>query len=131
MESSSIPPCGASKSGAALNVSTPAVVIPNSPASVPLRVYPVTLSSASGSVAVTVPTAVVCSGRLKLALDVKAGAWFAVTVTVTVSRSLPPLPSMTVTRKVSVAALDGAVKVGPATVVSLNVTVAPAVCSQL
>ena len=102
----------------------------NKPASVPLRVYPVTLSAALGSVAITVPTAVVFSARLKVESDVKAGGWFAVTVTATESRSLPPRPSKTVIRKVRFAAFDGAVKVGPAAVALLSVTVVPAVCSQ-
>ena len=82
MELSSIPPCGASKSGAALNESAPAVVIPNSAASVPLRAN-VTLSAASGSAAATVPTAVRFSARLKVASDVNAGGSLtSVTVTV-------------------------------------------------
>ena len=88
------------------------------------------LSAASGSVAVTVPTAVVFSARLKVVPDVNVGGSFASTVMSTLSRSLPPLPSMAVTWKVSVAALDGAVNVGPAAVALLNVTVAPAVCVQ-
>ena len=74
---------GSSKSGAELNESTPALVMANRAASVPLRLYPVTLSAGSGSAAVTVPTAVVFSARLKVALDVNVGASLtSVTVTV-------------------------------------------------
>ena len=88
------------------------------------------LSSASASPAITVPTGVVFSARLNIASDVNLGGAFPLTVMSTASRSRPPRPSMTVTWKVSVAALDGAVKVGLAAVGLLNVTSAPAVCAQ-
>lgn len=84
---------GPSKSGAELNESAPAVVIANKAASVPLRVDPVTASPETGSVAATVPTAVVFSARLEVASDVSVGASLAslaVTVRSWVAVRVPP-----------------------------------------
>ena len=123
---------GASKFGAATNVSTPvASTIANCDASAPPRIAYVTLSPASPSDAWAVPTAVWFSAASNVAGDVNDGAALgAVTVAVSVPVLVPnavrmwPRP-VTVRVKVSSLAPAGIVTTGMALVLSSNVTVTP------
>src|SRR5690349_10355005 len=89
---------GASKFGATRKLNTPPAVIANRAASAPPVMLNVTVAPASGSVAVTVVTAVWFSGALAVAALVIVGASFTfVTVTAMAWLLVPPSPSLAVT----------------------------------